>query len=282
MNVLTNVLDLILSNPEIQQFFTSVVSSASKEAGEKVGKWIVGALSKKIKGTQLFDKTAIAATEATLNGFIDKGKNSGLSLAQNFWLEFFDFMFPDMGITIEKLDEKLTNYIANRIYFGVGFQQLLIDAGYKFDGMHYMTSVHGRESSTEYYFDLVATYEQEYFDNILLARVIDWNISSPQDFVNSLPSVVRDINGSSMTNRSALRNHDIISIIISDDLNTRQSTKLRQIIRTVQASNDLFLPRIVLFTSDEIGSLLSCTNEVERGKRVIEKFHETRPYRGLE
>ena len=280
--MLIDILELILSNPQIQQFFTSVVTSASKEAGEKVGKCVVSALSRKIKGAKLFDDKAIARTEATLNGFIAKGKNSGLSLAQNFWLEFFEFMFPDMGITIDKLDEKLSSYIANRIYYGIGFQQLLLNAGYKFDRMHYMTYIQGRDSLAAYYFDLIATYEQEYFDNLLLARVIDMNISSPQDFVNSLPSVIRDVNGYSTVNRSVLRDHDIISIIVSNDLNTKQSTKLRQIIRTVQASNDLFLPRIVLFTSEEIGGLLACQDEAERGKRVVEKFQASRPYRGIE
>ena len=275
------MLDLILSNPQVSQFLSSVVASASKDAGEKVGKWVVDALSKKIKGAKLFEPEAVSKTEIALNGFLTEGKNSGLSLAQNFWLDFFDFMFPDMGITIENLDEKLSSYIANRIYYGIGFEQLLINAGYKFERIHYMTSIQGQDSLWPYYFDLVATYEQEYFDNLILARVVDWNVNSPQDYVNSLPSLIRDINGYSTVKRPLVRDHDIISIIISNDLSTRQSTKLRQIIRTVQGSNDIFLPRIVLFTSEEIGNLLACQNEEERGKRVLEKFKESRPYRGI-
>jgi len=277
-----DLLDLLLSNVQIQQFLTSLGTSAARETGEKVGKWVVTSIAKKAKESKLFKEDKVKKTEEILDEFVSKGKKSGLSLVQSFWMDFLTFMFPDREVTIDKLDSGLSSYIANRIYFGLGFEQLLLDAGYKHERIRYMTHFQGQQSLTPHYFDLAATYEQEYFDNLLLARVVDLTVSSPHDFVNSLPSVVRDINGDLLARHAFLRDHDVISIIISNDLNSRQLARLRQLIRTVQISNDIFLPRLVLFTNEEITGLLACDDQKKRGQRVMEKFNEVRPYRGIE
>lgn len=279
---MTDLLDLLLSNVQIQQFLTSLGTSASTEAGERVGKWVVSSIAQKIKECKLFREDKVKKTEKVLEELVSKSKESGLYLAQNFWIDFLTFMFPDREVTIDKLDNVLSSYIANRIYVGLGFEQLLLDAGYKIERIHYMTHFQGQQSLTPHYFDLTATYEQEYFDNLLVARVVDLTVSSPHDFVNSLPSVVRDVNGDLMAKHALLRDHDIISVIISNDLTPRQLARLRQTLRTVQITNDVFLPRLVLFTNEEIASLLACQVETERGQRVMEKFCEVRPYRGIE
>jgi len=201
---------------------------------------------------------------------------------QNFWMDFMTFMFPDREVTIDKLDERLCGYMANRIYTSLGFEQLLLDAGYKPERIRYMTSFQGQQSRTPHYFDLAATFEQEYFDNLLLARVVDYTVSSPQDFVNSLPSVVRDINGDPIARPALLRDHDIIAIISPNTMATGRLTRLRQTIRTVQVSNDVTLPRLLLFTNEELTNLLKCEDVKERGEKVVEKFREVRPYRGGE
>jgi hypothetical protein len=267
---------------QIQQFLTSLGTTVAKEAGGKVGKWIVDSIASRIKKAKLFSEDDIKKTEKTLNEFVLKGKKTGLSLVQNFWIDFLTFMFPEREVTIDKLDSTLCDYIANRIYTGLGFEKLLLDAEYKMERIHYMVHFQGQQSLTPYYFDLAAAYEQEYFDNIIIARVIDVNVSSPQDFVNSLPTVVRDINGDLLARPAFLRDHDMISVIISNDLTTRQLTRLRQTIRTVQMSNPIILPRLILFTNEELTSLLACDKKEERRQRFLEKFHEVRPYRGIE
>jgi hypothetical protein len=267
---------------QIQQFLVSLGTTAAKETGEKVGRWVVNSIISRISKSKLFREHEIKKTEKTLMEFVSKGEKVGLSLVQNFWIDFMTFMFPEREVTIDELDTKLCGYIANRIYTGLGFEKLLLDAGYELDRIHYMISLQGQQSLTPHYFDLAASYEQEYFDNFLVARVIDVTVSSPQDFVNSLPTVVRDINGDIFAKPAFLRDHDIICVIISNDLTNRQLTRLRQTIRTVQISNPIILPRLVLFTNDELTNLLACKEKEERGRRVLEKFHEVRPYRGIE
>jgi len=277
---LVDVLELLSSNMQIQQFLISLGTTAAKETGERVGKWVVDSIALKIKEAKLFRDDKIKKTEKELNDLISKGKEGSISLAQSFWIDFLTFMFPEREVRIDELNTDLCSYIANRIYVGLAFEQLLLDIGYKLERIRYMTHFEGLQSKMPHYFDLAAMYEQEYFDNLLAARVIDLTVNSPNDFINSLPSVVRDINGG--LNHARLRDHDIICIVLSNDLTTRQVTRLRQTIRTVQTSYDVFLPRLVLFTNDELKSLLGCEDKRERGRRTTEKFIEVRPYRGLE
>lgn len=279
---MTDLLDLLLSNMQVQQFLTSLGTVAAKEAGERVGKWVVGSIASRIKESKLFKENKVMRTEKILQGFIAKRKQEGITLVQNFWIDFLAFMFPEIDVTIDQLDAAKCRYIANRIYTGLGFEQLLLDAGYKLERIRYMTHFQGQRSLVPHYFDLTATFEQEYFDNLLIARVIDLAVSSPHDFVNSLPSVIQDINGDSTTRPASLRDHDIISIVLSTELTTRKLTRLRKTIETVQRTNDVILPRIVLFASRELTDLLAGENPDERGARVMGKFQSVRPYRGIE
>jgi len=275
---LVDILDLLMSNPQIQQFLTSLSMSATKEAGEKIGKWIVNSIECKIKESKLFRNEKIKETDGLLKELISK-KTKEITPLTNYWIEFLTFMFPDREIMIDKLNETDCDYIAHRIFTGLGFEQLLLDMGYRIEKIRYMTHFPGLQSRALHYFDLAASFEQEYFDNFLCARVIDIRVSSPQDFVNSLPRVVSDINGDP-TRPAQLRDHDIITIIVSNNLTLNRLTKLRQTIRTVQ-DIDTFLPRLVLVSNQELSELLECKDDKERGERMKRKFQDIRLYRGV-
>lgn len=277
-DLLVDVLDLLMSNPQIQQFLTSLGMSATKEAGEKIGKWIVHSIGCKIKESKLFQEGKIKETDELLKALVSK-KTKEITMLTNYWIEFLTFMFPDREIAIDKLNETECDYIAQRIFTGLSFEQLLLDMGYKIEKIRYMTYFSGLQSHALHYFDLAASYEQEYFDNFLCARVIDTRVSSPLDFVNSLPRVVSDINGD--TGRPAqLRDHDIITIILSNNPSSSRLTRLQQTIRTVQDTNAV-LPRLVLVVNQELSELLECKNNQERGERMKRRLQSVRLYRGI-
>lgn len=252
--------------------------SAAKEAGQRIGKWVVDSIATKIKESRLFKEKRITETEDLLAGLVSE-KKTRITLLASYWIDFLTFMFPDREVTIDKLTQADCDYIAQRIFTGLGFEQLLLDIGYELEKIQYMSYFSGIQSLTRYYFDLTASYEQEYFDNFICARVVDIRVSSPQDFINSLPRVIADINGDP-SRPSLLRDHDIIPLVMANQLSTHQLNKLRKTIRTVQDTNDVILPRLVLFSNLELLELLGSTNLEERKKRIKRKFEEVRPYRG--
>jgi len=275
---LADIVDLLVSNPQIQQFLASLTISVTKEAGGQIGKWIVNSIGAKIRGSKLLKEERIKEADKVLNGLIAK-KTSEMTLLANYWIEFMTFMFPDREITIDKLSESECDYIAQRIFTGLEFEQLLLDMGYKPDKIRYMTHFSGLQSRALYYFDLTASFEQEYFDNFLCARVIDIRASSPQEFINSIPRVVSDINGDP-SRPAVLRDHDIFNIVLSNDLSSSRLTKLRQTVRTVQDTNP-FIPRLVLVTNQELSEFLLCKNSEERAERIRSKLQDVRLYRGV-
>jgi hypothetical protein len=274
--------ELLLANPQVRDFLITLSLSAAREASTRAGKWIVGSLVDLFKKSGLFQKDKLETTEKTLNELISGKSGSEVTLMKNFWAEFLGFMFPDRDQLVDKLNQELCDYIAQRIYEGMGFEQLLLDIEFQPERIRYMGHFVGRNSQTAYYFDLRASFEQVYFDNILLARVIDGRVSSPTEFVNSLPAMVEDINGDPTESPAILRDHDIIAIIQSGKLSSAQITKLQQTIRTVQTSNDIALPRLVFFPVDELESLITCGDKVDRAERMKRKLQETRRYRGIE
>lgn len=275
---MADIVDLLVSNPQIQQFLASLTISVTKEAGGQIGKWIVNSIGAKIRGSKLLKEERIKEADKVLNGLIAK-KTSEMTLLANYWIEFMTFMFPDREITIDKLSESECDYIAQRIFTGLEFEQLLLDMGYKPDKIRYMTHFSGLQSRALYYFDLTASFEQEYFDNFLCARVIDIRASSPQEFINSIPRVVSDINGDP-SRPAVLRDHDIFNIVLSNDLSSSRLTKLRQTVRTVQDTNP-FIPRLVLVTNQELSEFLLCKNSEERAERIRSKLQDVRLYRGV-
>ena len=275
---MSDLLELLILNPQIQQFLTSLGLTTAREAGQRIGKWVVDSIAEKVKKSKLLTENRMRETEKLLTELVSEKKMRVTPLA-NYWINFLAFMFPDREATIDKLTKADCDYIAQRIFTGLGFQQLVLDVGYGLEKMRYMTHFIGVHSRAFHYFDLTASYEQEYFDNFLCARVIDIHVSSPQDFVNSLPTVVGDINGD-VSRPPILRDHDIIPLVMANRLSSNALTKLRHSIRTVQEKNDIILPRLVLVSNQELLELLSSKNIEERKKRMKRKFEEVRLYRG--
>jgi len=71
---LPDILDLLVSSPQIREFLLTLSLSAAKEAGERAGKWVVDSLTSKIKKSNLFQKEKVAKTEQVLYELISNKK----------------------------------------------------------------------------------------------------------------------------------------------------------------------------------------------------------------
>ena len=69
-----DILDLLVSSPQIREFLLTLSLSAAKEAGERAGKWVVDSLTSKIKKSNLFQKEKVAKTEQVLYELISNKK----------------------------------------------------------------------------------------------------------------------------------------------------------------------------------------------------------------
>jgi len=274
-----DILDLLVTNPQVQQFLTSLGLSVAKEAGQKIGKWVVNSISTKLTHLQWFEEKRIEESKNTLEGLFIKKPVHQVSLLGNYWIEFLTFMFPEREVEINKLTENDCDYVAQRIFTAMCFEQLLLDTQCNIENIRYMTYFSGIQSRDYHYFDLKARFEQRFFDNFLCARVIDIMANSPLAYVNSLPRVVSDINGNPNT-PSVLRDHDVIAVVLSRDPSNRTITRLRSTIRSVQETSNIILPRLILFTNQELLEILGSQNPKDRSTRLERKLQEVKLYRG--
>lgn len=119
-------------------------------------------------------------------------------------------MFPERTVDGNTLTEEDCDYIVARTYAASELQSLLCDMNYDPRQISYMAQIQGKSKSI-YFFDLRAWYKQEYFDNLLIGRIIDNRIGVPTEYVNSLPMLVQDINGDTVASPAVIRDHDILS-----------------------------------------------------------------------
>jgi len=269
---MVDLVELLLQNEPIRFFLSSVAISAGKDTAEKTGKWIVESLVGKIRRVPHENKTKLAEAEKSLKQLTAGGQSSGL--VGSFWLDFLEFMFPERPMGIDDINPDLSEYVAGRIYAGLGFQQLLYDLKFEVGSVKYMSQYQGRRSQGRYYFDLAALYSQEYYDHRLMVRVVDARESVPTLFVKALPTVVQDINGEVQSN-PIIQNHDTMVIIQTGRTPRRQLENLREAVRTTQADYDFTLPRLVLLTHEELSGLLELDTE-ERVANLREKLQSAK------
>src|SRR5216683_3982917 len=174
---MVELVELLLQNEPIRFFLSSVALSAGKTTAEKTGKWIVESLVSKLKRVPHENKAKLAEAEKSLKQLTAGGQATGL--VGSFWLDFVEFMFPERPMGIEDINQDLSEYVAGRIYAGLGFQQLLYDLNFEMGSVKYMSQYQGRRSQGRYYFDLGALYTQEYYDHRLIVRVVDARESAP-------------------------------------------------------------------------------------------------------
>ena len=148
---------------------------------------------------------------------------------------------------------------------------------YKPNCVSYMHQIQGKRSRTPYFFDLRASYEQEYFNNLLFVRVVDGRVCIPTDYIKTLPTLVQDINGDISISPAAIRDHDLFCIVQTGKIDN--SGLVLQTVRTIQDSYDVFLPRVLYFTEEEIENLLMM--EKTKATAVLtSKMKVSKPFRG--
>jgi hypothetical protein len=140
----------------------------------------------------------------------------------------------------------------------------------------YMAQIQGKSKSV-YSFDLKAWYKQEYFDNLLIGRVIDIRIGVPTEYINSLPMLVQDINGDTQASPAYIRDHDVFVLIHTGKI--EKPELIKNTIKNVQNTYDTFLPRILYLTEEELGGLMAMDRK-KASHQLSSRIKELRPYRG--
>lgn len=265
---------IIMNNPYIGQFLASLSSSFGTEIGGRVAGWICGSLEDRLKRNKVPPKDIEKAQRYFAR--FSKNKDANEFLASVFWMDFLTFMFPETTVDGNSLTEQDCDYIIARTYAASELQSLLCSMNYNPRQISYMAQIKGKSKSV-YSFDLKAWYNQEYFDNLLIGRVIDNRIGVPTEYVNSLPMLVQDINGDTAESPASIRDHDILVLIHTGKIEKPESIK--NTIKTVQNTYDTFLPRILYLTEEDLEELVG----MERKKATVQltsRIKEMRPYRG--
>jgi len=266
---------ILLSNPYLGQFLMSLCSSFGSKVADNVSEWVIDSLKRRLQRRKAPEKR-IAEVESTMLSFAKRTDVDGF-LAKAFWLEFVTFMFQERAREASKLTEDDCDYIAARTYAAFELESLLFEIGYQPKSVNYMAQIQGKRSRLPYFFDLKANYEQEYFDNLLVARVIDNRVCIPTDYIKSLPTLVQDVNGDVSVSPAVLRDHDVLVIVQTGEINN--SSQIIQAIKTVQSSYDVFLPRILYFTEEELESLIMMEKKKAASLLGL-KIREMKPFRG--
>lgn len=273
---MSDTIDIILGSPQLNQFLVSLCASFGAEVAKDIGKSIFASLKNRFERNKNIDKTKIDELGKKLLSFPEKKDIS--KLTQAFYLDFVTFMFQERDVKADKLSDEDCNYIATRTCAAFELESILLDMGYDISRIKYMAHLNGRKSRIPYSFDLMASYPQEYFDNVLITRIIDSRVCIPTEFINSIPMLIQDINGNTSESPSILRDHDIFFLIQTGKL--ENIGKIRQTIRIVQESFDVFLPRIIYLTEEDLERLMN----IERAKAaesLSSRIKENQPYRGF-
>ena len=266
---------ILLNNPYLGQFLMSLCSSFGSKVADNVSEWVIGSLKRRLQRRKTPDED-IAKVETTMASFVKRKGVDGF-LAKAFWMEFLTFMFPERGRDARKLTEEDCDYISARTCAAFELESLLFAIGYAPKSVSYMAQIQGKKSRLPYFFDLKASYEQDYFDNLLVARVIDSRVCIPTDYIKSIPMLVQDVNGDVTASPAALRDHDLFAVVQTGEIDN--SGQIMQAVKTVQSSYDVSLPRILYFTEEELERLIMMEREKAKGF-LISRIKEVKPFRG--
>lgn len=274
MSTMADLVNIVLNNPYIGQFLSSLTLSFGTETGKRVSGWIFDSLEGKLRSNKT-PQQEIDKAKRHFSTFTQKKDNTAY-MSSLFWMEFLNFMFPERLVDGNALTQEDCAYIIARTYAASEFHSLLCDLNYDQSQIKYMAQIQGKSKSV-YNFDLKAWYRQEYFDNLLIGRVIDNRIGVPTEYINGLPMLVQDINGDSTASPATIRDHDLFVLIHTGKI--EKPDTIRNAVKTVQYTYDIFLPRILYITERELEDLVTMEKK-KASDRLSSRIRELRPYRG--
>lgn len=269
-----NAIGYLLSNPIVQNFLINLAAAATYDQGRKVVSCIYNHFYTR---KDFFPENQIKTIKPHLKKYLKKQTRIPEAIGRRFWRDFSLFMFSGQFKTANDLTENDCEYIAERVFYGVTFQSILIELGYDKESIEYMYRMQGRTPRLVYFFDAKAKDRTLQIDNLTVVRVIDNRVPGMLDSVLAIPSIIQDIN---QTNpRSRFRDHDLYVIVQSGHTNSSIVDAVRDILHRHQQMNP-DLPRILYLEKDHMDHLISLPKE-DRVRFLKEQIRMIRIDRGI-
>jgi hypothetical protein len=255
----------ILSNPVVMGLLTGVASSAAYDTVKKVTNHLMYHLKEK---PQVFAKEDVERTEKHIAGLFQK-YDEGLwgTVEGAFWDQLQQFLFQNQRIDFEDLDEPHWKYVAERLFYGISFQSMLIELGCKKENVKYMFAFPSDRLGSPYYFDVKAKNEFHCIDQLVVARVVDNRITNPIDLIQAIPVTIDEIN--SATSVSHFRDFDLYVIIHSGQYDPETCMRIKGILKKYQ-TGQYEMPRFAYFEKQDLDKLMTS----DKGERVLALKHE--------
>lgn len=119
---------IIMNNPYIGQFLTSLSTSFGTEIGGRVAGWICDSLEDRFRRNKVPPKD-IEKAQRYFAKFSEK-TDANEFLTSVFWMDFLTFMFPERTVDGNSLTEQDCDYIIARTYAASELQSLLCSMNY--------------------------------------------------------------------------------------------------------------------------------------------------------
>ena len=267
---------LTASNPFIQSLLVGIASSAAYDAIKKIIKNLCDHFERR---DDLFESEDIKEMEDQFAGIFERYEKGQWGSVQKTFLEQFQqFLFPNRKIVFEHLDESQCEYIAERVFYGVSFQSMLVDAGYTKENVEYLFPFPSKYvGSPPYYFDIKATREYSLIDHLLVGRVVDSRALDPIDSLQAIPTRIREINEANP--QRGFRDFDLYIVIHTGHYTDPLSMRIRNMLRNYNETRS-DLPRFTYFTKEELDFLMKLKKE-DRAVSLQHKLLDLKIYRGV-
>ena len=266
---------LIASNPLIFNLLTGIASNAAYDGVKKVVKCLIGHIKRK---PEVFVPKQIEQIEAQFASSFERyEKGHWASLRRRFLEEFQQFLFPNRQIDLEHLSEPQCEYIAERLFYGISFQMMLLELGYKKDDVKYMFAFPGRYVRSPYYFDIKAKYEIPFVDQLLVTRIVDSRVVDPIECLQAIPVRIKEINDANP--QAQFRDFDLYVIVHTGQYNDSLSQRMKGILEMYRKMESS-LPNFTYFKKQELDHLMEFSQK-ERIISLRQRFSDLKVDRGV-
>jgi hypothetical protein len=255
---------LILSNPVVIGLLTGVASNAVYDTVKAVTKHLICHFKKK---PELFTTEDVKKAEEQVAVFFEKYDKGVWNNVQGvFWEQLQQFLFQNRKVDFAQLDEPLCEYVAERLFYGITFQSMLLELGCKQENVKYMFAFPTARLGSHYYFDVKAKNDFQCVDQLVVARVVDNRAMDPIEPMQAIPVTIDEINNANPVAR--FRDFDLYIIIHSGQYDADTNTKIKGILKSYQTTQP-DLPRFAYFEKQDLDSLMAFRKE----ERVLSLRH---------
>lgn len=253
---------LILSNPVVIGLLTGVASNAMYDTVKGVTKHLIRHFK---ENPRLFTNEEVKKTEEQVAVFFenyDKGVWSAVQGA--FWEQLQQFLFQNQKMDFAKLDEPHCKYVAERLFYGISFQSMLVESGFKRENVKYMFSLPGARLVSPHYFDVIAKNDFLCVDQLVVARVVDNRAMDPIVPLQAIPVTIDEINKANPV--AHFRDFDLYVIIHSGQYDVETNTKIKGILKDYQKDQDVAgeqngMPKFAFFEKQDLDTLMGDKKE---------------------